>query len=88
MCRCLNASGDITGCVVPSRQGVFSFRHHLPGCVGLHAFVGQRRARDGAALLLQRLPVFGARAHGSMQADPSMSAHSGCLNSVSLGMVP
>ena len=42
MCRCMNSSGDFNRCVVPSRQGVFSFRHHLSGGVGLHALVGQQ----------------------------------------------
>ena len=41
--RCMNFSGDITMCSVPSRQGVFSFQHHLSGGVSLHALVGQCR---------------------------------------------
>ena len=39
--RCMNSSGDITRCVVPSRQGVLSLlelEHHLTRGVGLHAF--------------------------------------------------
>jgi len=38
-------SGDITKCVVPSRQGGLEPEHHLPGAIALHALVGQRQAR-------------------------------------------
>jgi len=44
--------------------GCLEFEHHLPGSVGLNAFIGQRWARDVAARLLQRLAVVGAAAHG------------------------
>jgi hypothetical protein len=60
--RCVNSSGDSTGCVMPSRQGILSFGHHLPGGVAPHPFVGQRRAGDIAAKLLQRLAVVGITA--------------------------
>ena len=41
----------------------------MPGSVGLHALVGQFRARDLATQLLQRLAVFGAAAHGGVKAE-------------------
>jgi len=31
--RCMNSSGDITKCVVPSRQGVFSFSTTCPAAL-------------------------------------------------------
>ena len=43
--------------------------HHLPGGVGLYAFVGWCRAGDAAAQLFQRLPVVGRAAHGGVQAE-------------------
>lgn len=61
----MDSSGGITKCAVPSRQGV----HHLPGGVGLHAFIGQCRAGDEAAQLLQRLAVVGRAAHCGVQAE-------------------
>ena len=67
--RCVNSSGDMTRCVVPSRQAVLSLSTTWPGGVGLHAFVGQRRAGDVAAQLFQRLAVVGAAAHRSVQAE-------------------
>lgn len=60
----MNSSSDMTRCVVPSRQAVFDLEHRLPGGVGLHAFVGQCRAGDVAAQLLQRLAVVRHAAHG------------------------
>jgi len=62
--RCMNSSGDITRWVVPSRQGVPELEHHLPGGVNLYAFVGQSRAREATAQLLQRLAVVGTTTHG------------------------
>ena len=56
-------------CVVPSCQAVFSLSTPRPRGVALHTFVGQGRARDVAAQLLQRLAVVGAAAHGSVQAE-------------------
>ena len=38
--------------------------------IALHAIVGQRRAGDVAAQLLQRLAVLGITAHGRVQAEP------------------
>ena len=43
--------------------------HDLSCAVALHAFVGQRRAGDVAAQLLQRLAVIGAAAHRRVQAE-------------------
>ena len=60
----MNSSGDITRCVVPSRHGVLSWSLHLPGGVALHPLVGQRRAGDVAAQLLQRFTVIGVTAYG------------------------
>jgi hypothetical protein len=67
----MNSSGDrrgVRGAVSPGR---LELEHHLPGGIGLHAFVGQRRARDVAAKLLQPLAVVGATAHGCVQAEPA-----------------
>ena len=57
---------QLRGPVAPS---CLELEHHLPGGVGLHAFVGQCRARDVAAQLLQRLAVFGRAAHRCVQAE-------------------
>ena len=46
-----------------SAPGGLELAHHLTGGIGLQAFVGQRRARDVTAQLLQCLAVFGAAAH-------------------------
>jgi hypothetical protein len=56
----LNSSGNITKCVVPPRQGVLSFSTTCPAT--LHPFVGQRRARDVAAELLQLAVLVGREA--------------------------
>jgi hypothetical protein len=40
----MNSSGLSTKCVVPSRQAVFSFQHHLPRGVALHPLVSQTRS--------------------------------------------
>ena len=48
----------------PVTPGGLELEHHLPGGVGLHALVGQCRAVDVAAQLLQRLAVIGGTAHG------------------------
>jgi hypothetical protein len=42
--------------------GCLELQRHVPGGVCLYALVGQRRARDVAAQLLQRLAVAGASA--------------------------
>ena len=57
---------DVRGAVAP---GGLQLQHDLPGAVALHPLVGQRRPRDGAAKLLQRLAVIGAAAHGGVQAE-------------------
>ena len=53
----------------PVAPGGLELEHHLSGDVGLHTFVGQCRAGDVAAQLLQRLPVVGPASNGSMQAE-------------------
>ena len=58
---------QVRGAIAPS---CLELEHHLPGGVGLHAFVGQCRASDVAAQLFQRLPVVGAAAHSGVQAEP------------------
>jgi hypothetical protein len=65
----MNSSGDITRWVVPSRRRGLQLQHDLASGVGLYAFIGQRRACDVAAQLLQRLVIVGAAAHGSVQAE-------------------
>ena len=62
--RCMNASG-----AVASRGLELEHEHHLRGGVGLDALVGQCRAGDVAAQLLQRLAVVSPAAHGGTQAD-------------------
>jgi hypothetical protein len=64
----MNSSGDMTRCVVPSRQAALSFNTTCPAAL-VHALVGQRRAGDVAAQLFQCLAVVGAAAHGSVQAE-------------------
>ena len=49
--------------------GSLQLEHHLPRGVALHPFVGQGRARDAAAQLLQRLAVVSTAAHRSVQAE-------------------
>jgi hypothetical protein len=51
-------------------SGGLQHQHDLPGSVAPHPFVGQRRARDVTAELLQRLAVFSAAAHDGVQAEP------------------
>ena len=67
--RCMHSSGDITRCVVPSRQGVLSFSTTCPASLHCTRSSVLRRAGDGAAQLLQRLAVIGTAAHSSMQAE-------------------
>ena len=55
--------------VVPSRQAVSNLEHHLRGSVALHALVGQRRARDVAAKLLQPLALVGSAAHSRVRTE-------------------
>jgi hypothetical protein len=60
------AHHQVRGAVAP--RGL-ELEHHLPGGVGLHAFVGQCRAGDAAAQLFKPLAVVGAAAHSSVQAE-------------------
>jgi len=57
---------QVRGAVAPGR---LERQHDLSGGVALHTFNGQGRAGDVAAQLLQSLAVFGAAAHGHMQAE-------------------
>jgi hypothetical protein len=43
MCRCMTSSGDMTRCVVPSRQGVLSFNTTYPAALVCTAKMGQSR---------------------------------------------
>jgi len=56
----------VCGVVAP---GCLAFQHHLARGVGLYALVGQSRARDAAAPLLQRLAILSAAAHCGVQAE-------------------
>ncbi len=58
---------QVRGAVAP---GCLQLQHHLPCCVALHALIGQRRAGDVAAQLLERLALVGAAAHSRVQAEP------------------
>ena len=53
------------GAVTP---GSLQPEHHLPGAVDLNTLVGQSRARDGAAQLLECLAVIGSATHRRVQA--------------------
>ena len=64
----MNSSGDMTIWVVPSLNALFSLQHHLAGAVTLEPFVGDRRAGDIAAQVLQFLALIGAPAHRRMEA--------------------
>ena len=46
MCSGMNASGGITGCLVPSTPRRHYLELHLPGGVALNPFVRQRQAGD------------------------------------------
>jgi len=59
----------VGGAVTPGR---LEFERHLPGAVDLHAFVGQCRARDGAAQLFQPPALVGIAAHARVQAEALM----------------
>ena len=65
----MNSSGDmrnVRGVVTP---GCLQPEHHMPGAVDLNTLVGQRRARDIAAQLLECLAVIGSAAHRRVQAE-------------------
>jgi len=49
--------------------GGLELQRHLSGGVGLYALVGQRRAGDVAAQLLQRLAILCTAAHSGVQAE-------------------
>ena len=59
--RCAQFASHSSSCL--------ELEHDLPCGVGLHALIGQSRARDVAAQLLQRLAVVGAAAHRGVQAE-------------------
>ena len=73
------------GAVAP---GGLELEHHLPGCVGLHALVGQCRAGDVAAICPSACRSSAAQRTAACKLKPSMSAHSDCLRSISLDMAP
>jgi hypothetical protein len=54
------------GAVAP---GCLETDHDLPDGVALNPFVGQPRAGDVAAQLIEQLAVFGVAAHGGVQAE-------------------
>ncbi len=58
---------QVRGAVAP--EGL-ELEHHLPGGVGLHAFVGQCRAGDVAAQLFQRFALVRPTAHSGVQTEP------------------
>ena len=66
--RCINSSGGVPWCVVPSRQGVLSFRTTWPAALHCARSSVLRWAGDVAAQLFQRLAVVGATAHRGVQA--------------------
>ena len=57
---------QVSGAVAP---GGLELQHDLPCCVALHPFVGERRAGDVAAKLLQRFAVVGVATHSCVQAE-------------------
>jgi len=59
----------VRGAIAP---GGLEFEHHLPRAIDLHALVGQRRARDGAAQLFPPLALVRFVAHARVQADALM----------------
>ena len=67
--RCMNSSGDITMCVVPSRHAVFSLSTTCPALLHCTRSSVLRRAGDVAAKLLQPLALVGAAAYRGVQAE-------------------
>ena len=65
----MNSSGDITMCVVPSRQAVLSLSTTCPAALHCTRSSVLRWARDVAAQLLECLAVIGAAAHCGVQAE-------------------
>ena len=64
--RCMNSSGHITKCVVPSRQGVSSLSTTCPAALVCTRSSVLGRARAAAAQLLRRLAVVGSAVHGGV----------------------
>jgi hypothetical protein len=66
--RCMNSSGDMTNMGGAVFERALQLQHHLAGAVTLEPFVGDRRAGDIAAQVLQFLALIGAPAHRRMEA--------------------
>ena len=66
--RSMNSSGAMTIWVVPSLNATLQLQHDLAGAVTLEPFVGDGRAGDIAAQVLQFLALIGAPAHRRMEA--------------------
>ena len=56
----------VAGAIAP---GCLELQYHLPGAVHTQALIGNRRAGDVAAQLLQPLPVIGCNAYTCMLAE-------------------
>ena len=85
----MNASGDMRDVRAAVAPGCLQPEHHLSGAVDLHALIGQRRARDVAAQLLECLAVMGSAAHGGVQAFALLfGAGNGLIAIVRGGLVP
>jgi hypothetical protein len=86
--RCMNSSGDITMCVVPSRQGPFSLSTTWPGALHCTRSSVLRRARDVAAQLLQPPVLVDAAAHCRVQAETLLVGAQGRVSARSRAVVP
>ena len=64
----MNSSGDMTIWVVPSLNALFSCNTTWPARLHFEPFVGDRRAGDIAAQVLQFLALIGGPAHRRMEA--------------------
>ena len=62
----MNSSGDRTIWVVPSFVGALELQHDLAGAVTLEPFIGDCRAGDMAAEVLDLFALIGAAAHRRM----------------------
>jgi len=88
--RCMNSSGDITKCVVPSRHGVLimSFNSTCPAALSC------TRSSDSAGRVMYRHSCssrWRSRAShrtAACRLKPSMSAHRGCRGGDSRGWAP
>ena len=75
----MNSSGDITRCVVPSRQGVLSFSTTCPAALHCTRSSASAGRGDGAAQLVQQLAVVASAAYGGVQAEAvDVGAQPGC----------